>query len=116
MKVKIPPLSINKCWQGKRFKTKTYKEWREQFYYLALPDQFFKEKINEPCEVFLDFYIKNFKLADVDNFIKPTFDAMVESGLIEDDRLIICVNAKKHKVKNKEDEMLEIRINKNINI
>ena len=34
MKIKIKPLSVNKAWQGKRFKTREYKSYEELLLYL----------------------------------------------------------------------------------
>mgnify|MGYP001108467912 CR=1 FL=1 len=34
MKVNIKPLSVNKVWQGRRYKTKDYKVYEEALFYL----------------------------------------------------------------------------------
>lgn len=53
------------------------------------------------------FYIKNFALADCDNFEKPFFDALVEAGVIDDDRFIKWHRSEKFK---SEDERIEFSI------
>ena len=85
------PLSVNKCWQGRRFKTKEYNEWRNGLEYL-LP----KKKIIEgEVEVNIKFWIKSYKRCDVDNFAKPFLDSLVNKQYIEDDRKIIKLTLEK---------------------
>ena len=85
--VKIKPISINSCWQGRRFKTKKYSEWREESFYLIKKLKL--KKVVGACCVQLTFHCsKNFKKCDADNMIKPSLDSLVESGVIADDRFI----------------------------
>lgn len=86
-KVDIKPISINACWQGRRFKTKSYAAWREESLWLVKEKKI--KKVKGRCEVQLTFHCsKNFKRADIDNMIKPALDSLVDSGVIEDDRFI----------------------------
>ena len=106
MKIQINPISVNKCFQGRRFKTPAYKAWREEFCLKAKTDCVdFEAK-----EVIITFGIKNFKMADLDNLIKPLLDALQEAHIIKDDRYIEKIHANKVKVDKKEDEYIEITL------
>lgn len=83
--VHLSPISINRCWQGKRFKTKEYAYWRRDFG-LVVPK---RETLKGWCHVNLRFYVKNFSMIDTDNLVKPTLDGLVENGIIEDDRFVV---------------------------
>lgn len=71
-KIKIKPISVNRCWQGRRFKTKEY-EYYEQELLLKLP----KININKKQKISLSF---NFGFSntnqDIDSSLKPTIDIM----------------------------------------
>jgi Holliday junction resolvase RusA-like endonuclease len=69
MRIGIKPLSVNKAWQGKRYKTKDYKEYEKELWYLLPNIEVPKGKIKLKITV----GYKN-KLADIDNFIKPFVD------------------------------------------
>ena len=107
MIIKINPISVNKCWQGRRFKTKEYKEWRELFYYLT-------PRIIKPLktkiQLSVSFWIKNVKMADLDNLLKPFIDALVECGYLEDDKQIISIRADKNYIKEKEKEYIDFEL------
>jgi Holliday junction resolvase RusA-like endonuclease len=102
MKVNIIPISINRCWQGRRFKTKEYKDWREEFLWKTNSIQ--KEMITKPTAIVVEFFVKNEKMTDTDNLIKPFFDALKDAGFVKDDRLIKEILVFKTKVKTKEEE------------
>lgn len=91
--IEIKPLSINRAWKGRRFRTYEYKKYEEEMLYL-LPK---KEMVKGKVGVLLAFYIKNPKQCDVDNFIKPVLDIIVKKGYIEDDRYVYMVQALKIK-------------------
>lgn len=76
------PLSVNKCWQGRRFKTKDYIDY-EQEILLLLPKNV---KIKGEFEIDITFYFKNYSRTDIDNCVKPFLDILTKSGIIEDDR------------------------------
>lgn len=91
-RVEVKPLSVNAVWQGRRFKTKAYKQYEQDCgWFLKAP------MIKGEVEVYYKFYIKNYAMSDVDNFIKPLQDILVKNGLIEDDRKIVKVTAEKIK-------------------
>lgn len=70
--LKIKPLSVNKCWQGRRFKTKEYEKY-EKDVLLLLP----KIKVDTESKLRLDIEV-GFSSArsDLDNFLKPLIDIM----------------------------------------
>lgn len=95
MKINIPlkPLSINACWQGKRFKTKECKQYDRDLQ-LLLP----KIKIEAQFyEVRYKFYIKTFASSDLDNLVKVLQDNLVKKGIISDDRYIVKMIVEKVK-------------------
>lgn len=71
MRADIKPLSVNRCWQGKRFKTPEYKAY-EQEVLLKLRPLRLPEK---PYKLFLEFGLSNMQ-ADWDNPIKPFVDIL----------------------------------------
>ena len=93
VEINIKPLSINRAWQGRKYRTKDYKAYQKEVHYL-LPD---KEMIKGNIAVFLTFYLKNASQCDVDNFIKPLLDILKNKGYIEDDRKVYFVQATKIK-------------------
>lgn len=108
--IKISPISINKCWQGRRFKTKEYDRWRKDVVNLFLP----YKKIDWPEKCFFHatfvFFIKNFLRADLDNMVKPIQDAIVEARIIPDDRMITRLTLVKMRAETKEEERIGIFI------
>ena len=83
-KLDIQPLSVNRAWCGRRFKTKEYKAWQEEFLLLIKGQKI--EKIEGEVEMYIEWASKNAKRSDVDNPIKLIIDRIVEAGIIRDDR------------------------------
>jgi len=104
----IKPLSINEAWQGRRFKTKKYKDYERNTLILLGKNKMIKGFVS----VEYNFFIKNFKMSDVGNFEKPISDIVVKSGLIEDDRFITEIVLKKYPINKDEQEYIIIKINK----
>ena len=102
--IQTKALSVNECWQGRRFKTKKYEAYEKEVAAL-LPR---KETIFGPKKVSLTFYLKELFRGDVDNLIKPVLDIIVKRGYIEDDRWIMELIVKKVKGNSK----IEIKIEK----
>jgi len=78
-KINIKPLSVNECWQGKRFKTKEYKQY-EKDVLLMLP------KIgicDAPYKITIEFAFSS-TLADIDNPLKPFLDILQKKYNIND--------------------------------
>jgi len=71
VRVDIKPLSVNECWQGKRFKTAKYKAYEKEMLY-ALP----KLKLPEPpYSVYYEFGFSSAS-SDLDNPVKPLQDLL----------------------------------------
>lgn len=102
----MKPISVNICWQGRRFKTKQYKEWRENFIKQA-PNV---EKVPGWVGLKLNFYIKNFIMSDVMNFLKATCDALTDIDAYKDDRYIKWERSEKFKVDTEEEQRIDIVI------
>ena len=86
MKIKIKALSVNRCWQGKRFKTPQYKSYEQELWYL-LPNQ------NIP-QGKLELNIKvgfSSKLADIDNIAKPLIDILQKKYIFNDKQIFKLV-------------------------
>jgi len=70
-KVNIKPLSTNKAWQGRRFKSSDYKAFESDFIG-KLPDI---DIPNPPYKLVLDFGFSN-RGSDLDNPAKMTIDCL----------------------------------------
>lgn len=71
IKIDIKPLSVNKAWQGKRFKTPAYKVYERTLLYM-LP----KLRLPEPpFQIEMEFGFSNAS-SDWDNPIKPLQDIL----------------------------------------
>lgn len=90
-KLNIKPLSINKAFQGRRFKTSDANNYDKQLA-LLLP----KEKVvGEYFRVSYNFHLINFSITDADNLVKMLQDAVVRREIIPDDRRIVEYKIKK---------------------
>lgn len=69
--IKTPPLSVNKCWQGRRFKTEEYDDYEMELL-LRLPKMKIKD---EPMKLKIVFGFSN-KASDIDNPVKPLMDIL----------------------------------------
>lgn len=112
IKIPLKPMSVNEIFQGRRYKTRKYKDWRQSFGELLRYNNNIKSTIEGFINIDIKFYIQSFRLRDVDNMVKGVQDALVENEAIEDDRFIKKLTAEKFEVKNKEDVKIEIRIKK----
>ena len=103
MRIKIKPLSVNKCWQGRRFKTPTYKSYETELL-LKLP------KINissGELSVTITFGFSN-KLADVDNSVKPFIDILQKKYMFNDRQIYLLILKKE--IVSKGDEFIDFII------
>ena len=90
------PPSTNRIWQpGPRgmFRTAEYKTWRTAAGVEVMASRKNGLKFSEPVDVVIIARRHN-KLADVDNLIKPTLDALQFGQLIENDNQVACVTAR----------------------
>ena len=83
MRIKIKPLSVNGCWQGRRYKTKEYLAY-EKMLLLMLPP-----KVHIPEKGKLDIYLE-FGMSgamDYDNPVKPFQDVLQKKYKFNDNRI-----------------------------
>lgn len=93
LKIDIKPLSVNECWQGRKYKTKTYNSYETELS-LKLP------VLNVPnvqlgIDVVFGFSSRN---SDIDNPLKPFLDVL-QNKYKFNDRDIYSISAKKEIVK-----------------
>ena len=100
----IKPLSVNKAWQGRRFKTPEYKAY-EQELLLRLPRI---EIPKPPYKIYYEFGLSN-KLSDIDNCIKQLQDILQKKYEFNDNE-IYELHAKK-KIVPKGREYIAIEMN-----
>lgn len=93
MRLQIKPLSVNKCWQGKRFKTPEYKNYEKELMY-RLPafevprgklEIYFKwgfsshsSDWDNPIKAFQDILQKKYKFND-----KDVWRAIIEKEIVK---------------------------------
>lgn len=68
-KIDIKPLSVNKAWRGKRFKTDFYKSYEEELLWI-LP-----KNIKVYPKLTIEFGLSS-TLSDIDNPVKPFIDVL----------------------------------------
>lgn len=103
VEVKLKPITVSKAWQGKRFKTKAYKDWQRDFCLLVGK----QKPITGQLALTLEIYIKNEKMMDIDNTFKAIQDSMKLANMIEDDRFIYEIHAYKY---HSEEEFIRITL------
>ena len=103
MLIKIIPLSINKCWQGKRFKTKVYKSYETELLLKLKNIKISSGKL----KLIITFGFSN-KLSDIDNGLKPFIDILQKKYKFND-RMIYELIVIKEIVK-KGEEFIEWEI------
>lgn len=102
-KLKIKPISVNDCWQGRRFKTQGYSIYEKQVGYL-LP----KLKIPKG-KLFLSLTVGfSNKASDLDNIVKPFVD-ILQKKYGFNDKQIYAMDLWKQDVK-KGQEFIEFEI------
>lgn len=103
-RMNIKPLSVNKCWQGKRFKTKEYQTYERELLY-SLP----KIKVSNQKELSIDIIVGvSYNGSDIDNFLKPMIDIM-QKRYGFNDKNIVWLSISKKTVK-KGNEYIEFKI------
>lgn len=79
IKIDIKPLSVNKCWQGRRFKTPDYKNY-ERDLMLMLPNI---QIPHSKLYIEVTFGFSN-KASDIDNPLKPFLDILQKKYKFDD--------------------------------
>lgn len=81
-KLNIKPLSVNQCWQGRRFKTKAYKQYENEMLsilpIITIPDG------NLTLNVEVGYSNSS---SDIDNFLKPFLDILQKKYGFNDSRI-----------------------------
>jgi Holliday junction resolvase RusA-like endonuclease len=83
IKLNIKPLSVNKAWQGKRFKTPIYKAYETKML-LMLPKII--GKIPDQIEINITFGFSN-KASDIDNCVKLFLDLLQKKYRFNDSQI-----------------------------
>lgn len=103
VKIDVKPLSVNGAWQGKKFKTKEYKDYEVELLYrlphIELPEP--------PYAVQYTFGVSS-KCADWDNPIKPLQDILQKRYGFNDKHIVEAVVKKEIVPKGKEFVAFEI--------
>lgn len=105
--LKIKPLSVNKCWQGRKFKTQLYKDYEKEMSVLLASHKPPRGVLSSKVGLDIVFYLKRASTTDFDNLLKPLFDILVANGIIPDDRYIWELKLKKEKA---EEDSISIKI------
>ena len=110
LKLKLAPLSNNKAWKGRHFKTKTYKQFELDVIKL-LP---VCRDTHDKSEIFVHYiyHIVSYGLSDTANMEKTLTDMLVKRGYLLDDRYIRAIYQRKEKASCIEDQYIEVRIEK----
>ena len=80
--IKIKPLSINECFQGRRFKTIDYLIYEKTIWWLLPKLKIPKGKL----KVYLEFGLSS-KPADIDNPVKPMVDILQKKYQFNDKQI-----------------------------
>lgn len=83
MRIDLKPLSVNKCWQGRRFKTKEYKQFEKDLL-LLLPKNY-KIPLGK-LKITLKWGFSS-SASDWDNPIKPIQDILQKKYDFNDNRI-----------------------------
>ncbi len=92
-RIDIKPLSVNQCWQGRRFKTPAYKNYEEELLWKLPAMKLPKPPYSLSIEVGLSS-----KNADIDNVLKPLID-ILQKKYDFNDKLVYSLKIKKFNVK-----------------
>lgn len=98
MKIDIKPMTVNRAWKGKRFKTKEYKQY-EKDVLLLLPKKY--DIPEGDLQVKFKFGLSS-KLADYDNCIKLFQDLLQKKYKFDDRRIFRALIEKEIVKKGKE--------------
>lgn len=100
----IKPLSVNKAWQGKRFKSPEYKVYEKQMLLTLKPMQLPKP----PLQIDFEFGFSN-KASDIDNPMKPFLDILQKKYNFDDAEVYKIVIVKKIVAKGNEFIKFQIK-------
>ena len=95
MRVKIKPLSSNRAWQGRRFKSKDYDAYEKELFYMLPKMEVPKGKL----ELNITFGFSN-KASDIDNPVKPFIDILQKKYRFNDKQIYSLIIEKEDVRKN----------------
>ncbi len=107
IKLNIKPLSVNKAWKGRRFKTNDYKNYEKELLIMLCTTDVKLESDKSKLSVFIEFGFSN-RGSDIDNGLKPFLDVLQKKYGFNDSR-IYSLEVLKNIVK-KGDEYIEYKI------
>lgn len=90
IKINIKPLSVNKAWQGRRFKTNAYKSFEKELL-LCLPSKI--ELPSERLSLFIEYGFSS-KASDIDNPTKMVIDILSKKYGFNDNRIFFLSQEK----------------------
>lgn len=105
MRIDIKPLSVNRCWQGRRFKTPEYKAYETELLYKLPKLKVGKEKLK--LTIIVGFSNKK---SDLDNICKPFQDIIQRAYSFDDSQIYKLIMTKEIVPKGKEYIDFEIGI------
>ena len=104
MRINIKPISVNECFQGRRYKTDKYKGF-EKHLLLLLPNMNIRKKEKLKVDFVFGFATKS---SDLDNPVKPCLDVLQKKyGINDNDIFELTV---KKEVVGKGNEFIELKI------
>jgi len=106
MRINLKALSVNQAWQGRRYKTASYKTY-EKNAFLMLPIPSEVDIPEGDLRVYYEFGLSNWR-ADYDNQVKP-FQDILQRRYGFDDCRIVEAHIKKVKTK-KGEEYIEFKL------
>ena len=104
--IKIKPLSVNACWQGRRFKTQRYKAFEKEVL-LLLPNKLVVPPGKLKMKLKWGF---SSPLSDWDNPIKPFQDILQKKYNFNDKKVFKCIVEKQ--IVKKGNEFIKFEITK----
>ena len=104
MRIKIKPLSVNQCWQGKRFKTPKYKQYESDVLILLPKTKIPNGKLSVSIKVGFSSH-----LSDIDNMAKPFIDILQKKYFFNDSMIYKLILEKE--IVKKGEEYINFGIN-----
>lgn len=80
--INIKPLSVNQCWQGRRFKTPKYNSYEKELLCLLPPLTIPEGKLK--LDIVVAFSNRG---SDIDNVVKPLLDILQKKYAFNDSRV-----------------------------
>ena len=88
VKINIKPLSVNQCFQGKRYKTHKYKSYETELMLVLLPKMMYIPE--GKLQIYLKFGFSS-KASDWDNPVKPFQDILQKKYGFDDKRIFKAI-------------------------